>query len=337
MAALVAPIWILAVALMVYINRRTLRPIRDLIDTVETIRSSRELSARVPVRDDRSELGRLSVQVNAMLATIGQLVNGMRESLDHVAHDLRTPLARLRLNLEQQLLQPQETLTAQQIQALSESIEECGRIESMLKTLMDIAEAEYGLLQLDYQPLDGARLLREMAELYQYSAEDAGISVHLRAEGPIPLEADPNRLRQVLANLIDNAIKYTPAGGEVRLEAHAGTDAVLFRISDSGIGIAAADRPHIYQRLFRGDRSRSSKGLGLGLSLVRAIAEAHHGCVSETSAPGAGSCFEVRLPASRRRPPAPFCRNPFSKTLFSKKGVSVIITPFASRGSNRRW
>ncbi len=300
-AALVTPLWLLAVALMTYINRRTLRPIRDLSDTVESIRSGRDLSARVPIRAPASELGRLSAQVNSMLTTIGDLVAGMRASLDHVAHDLRTPLARLRLNLEQQLVEAKTPLSPAQTRALGDSIEECSRIEAILKALIEIAEAEYGLTRLRYQPVDAARLLHEVAELYEFVAEDAGISLRLAAADGLELEADENRLRQAIANLLDNAIKYTPAGGKVRLEAERRDTELLLRVVDTGIGIAAEDRPHIYERLFRGDRSRSSKGLGLGLSLVRAVVEAHQGSISETSTPGQGSCFEIRLP---RRAPA---------------------------------
>lgn len=301
MAALVSPLWLLTIALMAHISRRTLSPIRDLIGTVESIRSSRDLAARVQVRAPESELGQLSVLVNTMLSTIGHLVTGMRDSFDHVAHDLRTPLARLRLNLEQLLVDSKAPPTPVQARALGESIEECNRIEAILNALLEIAEAEYGLKRPDYRRLDATRLLREVAELYEFVAEDAGIRLQLEAPDGIELDADEGRLRQALANLLDNAIKYTPAGGTVFLEAVNTGEQILLRVSDTGIGISDADRPHIYERLFRGDRSRSSKGLGLGLSLVRAVVEAHQGSITETSTPGQGSCFEIRLPL---RPPA---------------------------------
>ncbi|NVK41599.1 MAG: HAMP domain-containing histidine kinase [Oceanospirillaceae bacterium] len=301
-AALVLPLWLLAVLLMNQVSRRTLRPIRDLSDTVESIRSSRDLSARVQIRDPASELGRLAAQVNGMLITIGDLVTGMRESLDHVAHDLRTPLARLRLNLEQQLIATDPALTPAQARALGDSIEECSRIEAILRALLEIAEAEYGLTRLQYSRVDAARLVHEVAELYQFVAEEAGVSLHTAAKEGIELEADENRLRQALANLVDNAVKYTPRGGEVRLEAESRNGELLLSVADTGVGIDPSDRPHIYERLFRGDRSRGSSGLGLGLSLVRAVVEAHGGRITETSAPEQGSRFEIRLP---QRPTSP--------------------------------
>jgi signal transduction histidine kinase len=168
----------------------------------------------------------------------------------------------------------------------------------MLNTLMDITEAETGMMNLKRESVDLCVLAREVCEVYQYVAEDKKIQV--RAQLPARCEAsvDANRIRQVLANLLDNAIKYTPEGGkvEVVLQDEPGEARVIF--IDTGIGISAEEHDKIWTRLYRGDKSRSQRGLGLGLSLVKAVVQAHGGQVSVRSEVGKGSEFIVRLPKS---------------------------------------
>jgi signal transduction histidine kinase len=168
----------------------------------------------------------------------------------------------------------------------------------MLDSLMDLSEAEAGAMVLRREAVPVAALFEETRELFADLAEDRGIAFRVQEPGPLAADGDRNRLRQVLANLVDNALKYTPSGGEVALEARAEVDFVVIEIVDTGAGIDPDDLPRIWDRLFRGDRSRSQRGLGLGLSLVRAIVEAHGGQVAVDSAPGRGSRFTVWLPAS---------------------------------------
>jgi signal transduction histidine kinase len=167
----------------------------------------------------------------------------------------------------------------------------------MLNTLMDISEAETGVLQLRREPVALRALLGEAIELYEDVAEAKHITVTLGDGDDVTVSGAPDRLRQVFANLLDNAIKYTPEGGSVRFTVRQDDGSAVVTVTDTGPGIAAEHLPRIWERLYRADSSRSSRGLGLGLSLVKAYVEAHGGTVEASSAPGAGSTFTVRLPA----------------------------------------
>jgi signal transduction histidine kinase len=180
-------------------------------------------------------------------------------------------------------------------------VEESQRILKMLETLMDISQAETGVMRLELEVTDVAALVEDMAELYRYAAEEKGIHLKTEIRGPLPSDIDANRIRQVFSNLLDNAVKYTPEGGEISVSAAGGDDSVEVTVRDTGVGIQQTDLDHIWDRLYRSDRSRSQPGLGLGLSLVRAIITAHGGSISVTSEPGRGSCFIFRLPRGSNR------------------------------------
>jgi signal transduction histidine kinase len=278
------------------LTRRALRPVRDLARTVsDTVRTGR-LDARVPQREGGDALDDLVRLVNAMLDRIEGLVRAMHGSLDAVAHDLRTPLMRLRVVAERALTS--EAGPTECREALSDCLEEADRLREMLDSLMDLSEAEAGVMTLRRETVPVAGLFDDTRELFADLAEDRGIALRVVPPGPLAVDGDRNRLRQVLANLVDNALKYTPSGGEVSLGARSEGAMAVIEVVDTGVGIDPEDVPRIWDRLFRGDRSRSERGLGLGLSLVRAIVEAHGGRASVDSAPGRGSRFTVRLPVS---------------------------------------
>jgi signal transduction histidine kinase len=291
------------------VTQSALFPIRELTLAVRRIIRTGKTDARVPLTGTpghEDAIGQLTVLFNAMLDKIEGLVGAMRGALDNVSHDLRTPLTRLRGTAELALAGPPDV--ERYAEALADCVEETDRVLTMLNTLMDISEAESGTLQLQREPVDIAAVVGRAVELYKEVAEAKGVALVLEAEGPSPgtdgaaigpviVPGDRARLEQVAANLIDNALKYTPSGGRVVISIRRDTHARL-QVRDSGIGIPPNEIPRIWDRLFRGDRSRAERGLGLGLSLVKAIVEAHGGTVSVESRIGDGSTFTVSLPLS---------------------------------------
>jgi signal transduction histidine kinase len=278
------------------LTRSALMPIRHLIDAVKRIMATGRMEARVPARETGDAIDELSLLFNGMLDRIESLIAGMRGSLDNVAHDLRTPMMRLRSIAETGL---QSASGEEQREALADCLEESDRVVAMLNTLMDISEAETGTMKLAREAVDVAALFAESAELYADLAEEKDLAVTVTAPSGLQLDGDRNRLRQVLANLLDNAVKYTPRGGSISLDARADEGAVVLEMRDTGVGIPADDVPRIWDRLYRADASRSERGLGLGLSLVRAIVEAHGGRVAVSSTPGAGSAFTLTFPQGK--------------------------------------
>ena len=275
-------------------TQSALQPIRRLILAVGRIVRTGRTNERVPVADASDAIGELTMLYNAMLDKIEGLVTGMRGALDNVSHDLRTPLTRLRGTAEMALAAPADVDRYRD--ALADCVEETDRVLVMLNTLMDISEAESGAMPLQREPVRLADVVERAAALYRDVAEAKGVSLSVDTARDVVVSGDRIRLEQVAANLIDNAVKYTPPGGRVVIEVRPDGDRAALRVRDTGPGVPDDELPRIWDRLFRGDSSRATRGLGLGLSLVKAVVEAHGGSVSVTSEPGRGSTFTVSLP-----------------------------------------
>ena len=273
---------------------RATRPLRAVADTARRIIATGDLAARVPAPAGGGELAELVRQFNTVLTQNAALIGAMRETLDNLAHDLRTPLARLRGTADLALQHQGDPVEARE--ALADCMEESERILRLLEAMMDVSAAETGTLPLRSASLDLAALAGEAAELYREVAEERNLTVAVVAEAPVLVEGDAARLGQALANLVDNALKYTPAGGRVRLTARREAAQAVVEICDSGPGIPEEERAKVWRRLYRSDASRTQRGLGLGLSLVKAIVEAHRGTVTLDAAPEGGARFTVRLP-----------------------------------------
>ena len=285
----------------VFLTYAGLAPLRALEVTLRSILQTGQFDARVATRGSRDSLDELGVLVNSMLSRLQTLLAGMRGALDNVAHDLRTPLTRFRNVAEAALVAGDGEAVRE---GLALALEEADTMNATLTALMDISEAETGIMALTPQRFVLADVVQEAVALYADEAEDKGLTLQADVSPTLELAADRIRVRQVLANLIENAVKYTGTGGRVDVSARETGGAVTTTVRDTGIGISAADLPFVWDRLYRADASRSVRGLGLGLSLVKAIVEAHGGRVEVVSSPGAGSTFSVILPmpASRVRP-----------------------------------
>lgn len=277
-----------------FLAARTLRPITRLSGAARNIIETGTIDERLPTQGGRDELDELVVLFNRMLEKIEVLVRGMREALDTVAHDLRTPMTRLRGTAEIALQEPDNPSSLRE--ALTQSLEESEQILTMLTTLMDISEAESGAMKLNLEEIQLLPLARDCVELSQYVADRKEIQISNSVPKSLSVTADSARLTQALLNLLDNAVKYTAEGGSIELTAREEGNSVILTVSDSGSGIEPEDLDHIWNRLYRGEAQRAEPGLGLGLSLVRAIALAHGGTVDVQSIPGRGSAFSITLP-----------------------------------------
>lgn len=273
---------------------RATRPIRQVSDTARRILETGDLSARVPTEHRSGELALLVSQLNTLLDKNAAHVRVLRETLDHLAHDMRTPLTRLRGTAELAIQDGGDPAEARA--ALADCVEESDRVLHLLETLLDVSAAEAGALKLNRDRIDLRMLADRAADLYREVAEEKKITITLDQPAPAELDADAIRLGQAVNNLVDNALKYTPDGGQVVIATRAEPAAAVLTVTDTGPGVPLAEREAIWRRLYRGDSSRSQRGLGLGLSLVKAIVEAHGGTATVEEAPGGGARFTLRVP-----------------------------------------
>jgi len=233
-----------------------------------------DLSLRVPRTKSGDEFDVLSDNLNQMLDRIERLMKGMREVTDSVAHDLRTPLNRLRNRMEGMLARlPADGKEALDIES---AVAETDRLIATFNALLFIAEAEAGVPRNAMSRINLAIVARDVWELYAPVAEEKGIALEIAPGGVVEIEGNLNLLSQALANLVDNAIKYTPAGGHVTIGASETPEGPVLSVADSGHGIAEEDRQRVVERFVRLEESRNSPGTGLGLSLVAAVAKLHH-------------------------------------------------------------
>lgn len=294
-ALIVVGMLVLAMGVGWLLARRALAGVQQLTTAANEV-SHGALDRRVPTSGSGNEIDQLAATFNRMLERIQTLVEGMQKTNDNIAHELRSPVTRIRGLAETTLT---GRCSQRQFEDMAASnVEECDRLLSMINTMLDISEAEAGVMPLNLQTIDAAKLLREAAELYEPVAAEYEQSLVVDAPQTVAVRGDLQRLQRAVANLLDNAVKYTPRGGRINLSIHIADGTVAITIANPGRGISSEELPHVFDRFFRADRSRSSPGNGLGLSLAQAIVHAHGGQISASSEPGAETVFTILLPAA---------------------------------------
>ncbi len=241
------------------------------------------------------EIEALAAMFNTMQQRISGLINELKGVINNVAHDLRMPITRMRGVAETTLTRDADLRSYQDMAVTV--IEESDRLVGQINTILELAEIDAGLKVMTMAEVDLARIVNMAVELYQPAAEEREISLTVQIQKhPFPVTGNINSLQRLLANLLDNAIKFTPTSGKITITlASEGKHAVL-SVADNGPGIPQKNRERIFDRFYRGDASRSISGNGLGLALVRSIAQQHHGSVSVSSDGKNGSCFVVTIP-----------------------------------------
>jgi signal transduction histidine kinase len=285
---------VLSLSAGAFLSWRATRPLRQMAETARRIVDEHDLSARVPAPGGSGELALLARQLNTLLDKNATHVRVLRETLDNLAHDLRTPLTRLRGTAELALRDDGDP--AESRAALAACVDETDRVLHLLEVLLDVSAAEAGALPLRRTRIDLRELAKRSADLYREVAEQKNIRFELDLPVPAEIDGDPVRVGQALSNLIDNALKYTPEGGRVTVAVAVESGSATVTVSDSGPGVPTPEREAVWRRLYRGDASRSQRGWGLGLTLVRAVAEAHGGSASVGEGAGGGARFQMRFP-----------------------------------------
>ncbi len=294
-----AALFILAVVIGGFMARRALGGVERVTRTARRIAGGR-LAERVPVGPRGDEVDQLAATFNQMLDRIQVLVTGIKEMTDNIAHDLKSPLTRIRGQAEMALTAGG---TVRDYEGMAASaVEECDRLIEMINTMLFISRSEAGVSRPELKETDIAAVVRNACLLFQALAEEKQIALTWKVPERFALSADVRLVQRMLGNLLDNALKYTSPGGAVNAELYPSPGGAAIAVTDSGPGVSEADLPHLFERFYRGDKSRSQPGAGLGLSFARAAARAHGGDITVESAPGRGSRFLVTLPSS----PPPF-------------------------------
>jgi signal transduction histidine kinase len=315
LTGLLVAIGLFALALSVIVAaglaRRFTTPLRRLTDASRALAEG-DLGSRVPLEHFRagaSELTALALQFNAMAERLEESVTIIRRDRDRsrdfladVSHELRTPIAALR-TFNELLKGGAGDDALARTEFLESSGQQLERLDWLAQNLLELSKLDSGLVLLELRPDDLRAAVESAVEQAEPAADRRGIALDLvLPDGPIRIRHDPQRIGQVVANLVGNAIKFTPRGGRVTVEAHAARDGARIDVADTGVGIDATELPHIFDRFYRGSRANEARGSGsgLGLSIVRSIVEMHGGTVAVTSRLGAGSRFTVSLPRDPR-------------------------------------
>ena len=298
--ALILPLGLVAALLMgSWIARRALAPVDRIITEVREITDGRSLHRRLAEPMVKDELGRLTETLNQMMTRLERSFAALRRFTADASHELKTPLTVLRAGVERAITMP--SLPSEALAALEETLQEINRMTELVEALLMLARADEGTAPLHRETVDLRAIVEETGETGELLAAEAGVNMEVATPAdPVIVPVDASRIRQLILNLLTNAVKYTPAGGSVRLQLGPSNGRVTLTVADSGVGIAPGDLPHIFDRFWRADSARTRtgerSGTGLGLAICKWIAEAHGGSIDVQSRPGRGTTFTVTLP-----------------------------------------
>jgi heavy metal sensor kinase len=281
-----------------FLARRALAPVDRMTETANRIEVKR-LDQRLEVANPTDELGRLAKTLNGMLDRLEKSFREMRRFTADASHELRTPISVIRTEAEVALNKPVSDDDNQNL--LSNILEECERLTWITDQLLTLSREDAGITQFRREPVDVGGLVRDVAETMRPLADAKNLCVEIAANGAAVVAGDADRLKQVVYNLLHNAIKYTPHSGRVNLAVERPGENILLAVHDTGVGIAPEHLPHVFERFYRVDkaRTRAEGGTGLGLSIVDSIVAAHGGCVEIQSQPNEGTTVTVSFPSHR--------------------------------------
>lgn len=284
---------ILLLGISYILNSQVLNPLWQMAGDIMRIRSD-NLDQHLPIANRKDEFSALGDEFNKMLIRINRLITEMQEMTNNIAHDLRSPITRIRGVAEITLtttnsIDEYKNMTAN-------TIEECDNLLTIINTMLYLVEVETGAIKIEKTAADMSKIIHNACELFRSIAEEKNISITIDVPEGLTVSGNNSMLQRVVANLLDNSLKYTPDSGQVKVTAQCKTKMMIISFIDNGIGISQEDIPHIFKRYYRCSQSRSNPGIGLGLSLCRAIVDYHNGNISVESSIGNGSTFIVSLP-----------------------------------------
>src|ERR1044072_1880518 len=282
-----------------WIAGRALEPVDSMITEIREITDGRSLHRRLAIPMEKDELGRLAATLNQMWTRLERSFVALRRFTADASHELKTPLTVVRAGVERAITRP--GLPPETLAPLEKTLQEVNRMTELLDALLTLARADEGRAELHKVPVDLREIIEEAGETGELLAEHAGVGIDIRLPPkPLVVPVDRSRMRQLALNLIENAVKYTPRGGQVSVELGSSNGRAVFTVADTGIGIAPGDLPHVFDRFWRADsaRTRTSEraGTGLGLAICKWIAEAHGGTIDVQSRPGRGATLQPGLP-----------------------------------------